>query len=145
MRLHQAGMTAEQAQMVYDLAAEKMMPMLKEIMMDIEADNEVEKLIEHFGGKEKWQEVSRQLLSYGQQNLPRDVLESLLSSHEGVLALYRMMKGQEPKMARETSNVDSSNNQAELSSMMRDPKYWRDKDPALVAKVTEGFKNLYSK
>jgi len=31
----------------------------------------------------------------------------------------------------------------ELQSMMRDPKYWRDRDPAFVAKVTEGFKNLY--
>ncbi len=27
--------------------------------------------------------------------------------------------------------------------MMRDPKYWRDKDPAFVAKVTEGFKSVY--
>ena len=35
--------------------------------------------------------------------------------------------------------------EAELSSMMRDPKYWRDKDPSFVAKVTEGFQNLYGK
>lgn len=28
--------------------------------------------------------------------------------------------------------------------MMNDPKYWRDKDPAFIAKVTEGFKNLYA-
>jgi hypothetical protein len=27
--------------------------------------------------------------------------------------------------------------------MMRDPKYWRDKDPSYVAKVTEGFKKMY--
>jgi hypothetical protein len=27
--------------------------------------------------------------------------------------------------------------------MMRDPRYWRERDPALVAQVTEGFKRLY--
>lgn len=32
---------------------------------------------------------------------------------------------------------------ADLKSMMADPKYWRDKDPAFVAKVQEGFKRLY--
>jgi len=31
----------------------------------------------------------------------------------------------------------------ELKSMMRDPKYWKEKDPAFVAKVTEGFKKMY--
>lgn len=33
--------------------------------------------------------------------------------------------------------------EADLHLMMRDPKYWRDKDPATIAKVTEGFRNLY--
>jgi hypothetical protein len=27
--------------------------------------------------------------------------------------------------------------------MMRDPRYWRDRDPAFIAQVTEGFKRLY--
>jgi hypothetical protein len=30
-----------------------------------------------------------------------------------------------------------------LQAMMRDPKYWRDHDPALVAKVSAGFARLY--
>jgi len=29
--------------------------------------------------------------------------------------------------------------------MMRDPKYWREKDPSFVAKVTEGFERMYGK
>ncbi len=33
--------------------------------------------------------------------------------------------------------------EAELQSLMRDPKYWRDKDPATIAKVTDGFKRIY--
>jgi len=48
-RLHDKGFTNEQAQEVYDLAAEKMMPMIHEIIADYQADREVEKLINHFG------------------------------------------------------------------------------------------------
>ena len=32
----------------------------------------------------------------------------------------------------------------DLQAMMSDPKYWRDKDPSFIAKVTEGFQRLYS-
>jgi len=30
-----------------------------------------------------------------------------------------------------------------LSRLMRDPRYWRDRDPAIVQQVTEGFRRLY--
>lgn len=33
--------------------------------------------------------------------------------------------------------------QEALDEMMRDPKYWRDKDPEIHKKVTEGYKQLY--
>ena len=144
-RMHELGLTHEQAQAIYDLAAEKMVPMLAEIAADFNADREVEKLINHFGGVEQWKVISRQLLAFGQKNLPSDVLDNLSSSYEGVLALQRMMKGQEPKLSRNSSAASAGMNEAELSSMMRDPKYWRDKDPAFVAKVTEGFQSMYGK
>ncbi len=144
-RLHDMGFTHEQAQVVYDLAADKMVPMLKEIAADFNADREVEKLINHFGGAEQWKVISRQLLSFGQKNLPVDVLDNLSSSYEGVIALHRMMKGNEPRLSRGSTAAQGGANEAELSSMMRDPKYWRDKDPAFVAKVTEGFQNMYGK
>jgi sulfur transfer protein SufE len=48
---------------------------------DFQADREVEKLINHFGGADQWREVSRQLLAYGQKNLPGDVLNNLSSSY----------------------------------------------------------------
>lgn len=144
-RLHQHDFTPDQAQIVYDLAAEKMMPMLREVAADFKAEREVEKLINHFGGAEQWKEMSRQLLAFGQKNLPADVLDNLSSSYEGVVALHRMMKGGEPKLSRNSSAIRGGANEAELSSMMRDPKYWREKDPAFVAKVTEGFESLYGK
>ncbi len=144
-RLHDKGFTQDQAQEVYDLAAEKIVPMVSEISADYKADAEVEKLINHFGGAQAWKEVSRQLLAFGQKNLPEDVLDNLSSSYEGVIALYRMMKGDEPSLSRANAKNTGKIDSAELSSMMRSPKYWREKDPAYIAKVTQGFENLYGK
>ena len=141
-RLHKSGFTQEQVQTVYDLAAERLVPMILEIAGEFKADREVERLTAAFGGPEKWQEVSRQLLAYGRKNLPADVLENLSSSFEGVMMLHRMMKGEggsiSPRVEAETAL-----NESDLSSMMRDPKYWRHKDPGFVSKVTEGFRSLY--
>ena len=125
------------------MAADRMMPMLHAMAADYQADREVEKLINHFGGAQQWKEVSRQLLAFGRKNLPEDVLDNLSSSYEGVLALHRMMKGNEPGLHRKSSRVGHGPDDKELTSMMRDPRYWRDRDPAFIAKVTQGFKDLY--
>ncbi|MCC6598517.1 MAG: hypothetical protein IT559_06990 [Alphaproteobacteria bacterium] len=141
-RLHARGMTQEQAQEVYNLAAEKMVPMIAQLAGDFRADREVEKLISHFGGADQWREMSRQLLGFGQQNLPADVLENLASSFEGVLALHRMMKSEEPGLKKAPAAASASGEQ-DLQSMMRNPRYWRERDPAYIAKVTEGFRKIY--
>ncbi|NCC21926.1 MAG: hypothetical protein EOM26_05610 [Alphaproteobacteria bacterium] len=141
-RLHDKGLTPDQVQEVYNLAAEKMVPMIVELAGDFKAEREVERLVEFFGGPEKWRETSRQLLAFGKKNLPGDVLESLSSTYEGVIALHRMMKAQEPGFAGKT-DAAAPPGEKELHSLMRDPKYWRDRDPAMVSKVTEGFKELY--
>lgn len=142
-KLFDKGFTQDQAQILYDLAAERMVPMIREISSDLQADREVERLIEHFGGPDQWREISRQLLAFGQKNLPADVLETLSSSYDGVLALHRMMKTEEPSLKRTASENPSKLGEMDLHSMMRDPKYWREKDPSYVAKVTEGFKKMY--
>ncbi|HBR68548.1 MAG TPA: hypothetical protein DEA55_04135 [Rhodospirillaceae bacterium] len=142
-RLHAKGFSHEQAQEVYDLAAERMIPMIMDMAAEFHADREVEKLVGHYGGPERWQEISRQLLAFGQKNLPPDVLGNLSSSFEGVLALERMMKSNEPSLQRGSDNVPTGMDEKELNSMMRDPRYWRDRDPAFVAKVTEGFQKMF--
>lgn len=141
-RMHEKGFTNDQAQEVYNMAAEKMVPMVKEVAGEFKADQEVEKLVTHFGGAEKWREVSRQLLAFGQKHLPEDVLDTLSSSFDGVLALHRMIQVGEPglnKNATKAEKVDTK----DLNSMMRDPRYWRDKDPAFIEKVTQGFRQVY--
>lgn len=142
-RLHERGFTPEQVQMVYDLAVEKMVPMVLELADEFKAEREVDRLIAAFGGPEKWAEISRQLLAYGQKNMPPEVLSNLASSFEGVMALYRLMKGEEPVLSREEAQ-SGSGNESELQTMMRDPRYWKTRDPAFVAQVTEGFRRMYA-
>lgn len=145
-RLHAKGLTADQVQEVYDLAAERMVPMILDLAAEFQADREVERLVTHFGGADQWKEVSRQLLSFGQKALPATVLEGLASSYDGVMALYAMMQGNEsldnPLQGADASQAGASSEQ-DLQSMMRDPKYWRDRDPAFISKVTEGYQALY--
>jgi len=119
-------------------------PMIAELAADFQADREVEKLMNHFGGAESWKQVFKQLMAFGRQNLTPEVFENLSGSYEGVMALYRMMKSDEPGLPKSTESVSGKTDEMELQSMMRDPKYWRDKDPAFVQKVTDGFKNMYA-
>lgn len=141
--LHEKGFTQDQVQFVYDLAAETMVPMIIDMSADYQADRELEKLVDKFGGEEKWKEVSHQLLGFGKKNLPADVLDTLASSYEGVMALFRMMKGEEPSISTGADTASVSGGEMELQAMMRDPKYWRDQDPSFIKKVTEGFQKVY--
>lgn len=144
-RLHAAGLTNEQVQEVYNLAAERLVPAIFELAQEYQADREVERLIAAFGGAERWAEMSRQLLAFGKKNLPPDVLGSLSSSFEGVMALYRMMKGQggEPSLTAAEAAPGAADEGA-LRGMMRDPRYWRERDPSYVAQVTQGFQRMYA-
>ena len=117
--------------------------MILDIAAEFQADREVERLVDHFGGAEQWRETSRQLLAYGKKNLPAQVLEGLSGSYDGVMALYRMMKGREPGIAGGQAASSAAPDEAELRTMMRDPRYWRDRDPAFVSQVTSGFRTIY--
>jgi hypothetical protein len=74
------------------------------------------------------------------------MLKSLASSYDGVLTLHRMMN----EGVSTNGNIKGGKamsfrpDEKELGKMMRDPKYWRDRDPAFIAKVSEGFQQLYS-
>lgn len=145
-RLHAKGFTNEQVQEVYDLAAEKLVPQIMDIVYDAQADRELEKIIDHFGGVENWARIARQLLAYGRKNLPADMLRSLAGSYDGILTLERMMREnrQIPVLEKGGKRVGAALDDKELTKMMQNPRYWRDRDPAYIAKVTEGFQQLYS-
>ena len=67
----------------------------------------------------------------------------MASSFEGVIALHRMMKGDEPSLNTRPDTPSEGTRDKDLQAMMRDPRYWREKDPAFVEKVTQGFRDLY--
>src|SRR5690606_6996825 len=52
-KLHAHGFTNEQVQIVYDLAAEKLVPLVFQLAADYNAEREIEKLVKQFGGEEK--------------------------------------------------------------------------------------------
>lgn len=140
-RLHAAGFTPDQAQLVYDLAAERFVPLVQEIAAGFEAERQLQRLIEHFGGEDKWRETSRQLLAWANKNLPPAAVEGLASTADGILALHKLMQSGEPTTLR--GGTETATGEEELRSLMRDPRYWRDKNPDVVARVTQGFEKLY--
>ncbi|CAO3352976.1 capsid assembly protein [Azospirillum melinis] len=143
-RLHEAGYTADQAQLLYDLAAERMVPLIQTMAAEFQAEREVERLVSRFGGEERWREVSRQLLAWAGKTLPPAAVEGLATTYEGVMALYAMMTGSEPAALSMAGNrTGGGEGEGELRTLMRDPRYWRDRDPAVIARVTEGFQRLY--
>lgn len=60
-RLHAAGFTHVQAQLVWKLADEYIMPMLEKVSADFVQKIETDKLIQHFGNADSWVELARQL------------------------------------------------------------------------------------
>lgn len=139
-RLHAAGFTAEQAQLVYDLASERLVPLLREMAADLEADREMERLVAHFGGPERWAEISGQILAWAGRHLPAPAVQAMAQTADGVMALHRMMASAEPAAVAGGAPSDGS---ADLNRLVADPRYWRDRDPAFIAKVTEGFRRVY--
>jgi hypothetical protein len=142
-RLHEAGFTQEQAQLVYDLAAEHMLPLIDDVMGELHASRDAESLSKHFGGDAAWQNMARQIKTWGQANLAQDVYRTLAASYDGVLAMHQMMQAREPAVLQDTNAPQHEIDETTLTRLMRDPRYWRERDPAIVGQVTEGFRRLY--
>ncbi|MBL8659852.1 MAG: hypothetical protein JNM75_08865 [Rhodospirillales bacterium] len=142
-KLHEAGFDQNQAQLVYDLAASHLLPMVAEVASTYEAEGQIAKLKQDFGGDEQWQEVSRQMQTWGKRHLPAEAFGILATTREGVLAMHKMMAGGEPALLGNAGEDRAAPTEAELKQMMRDPRYWRDQDAALVERVREGFRQIY--
>lgn len=145
-RLHQKGFTCAQVQEVYDLACEKLVPLIVDMAAEFEAERESERLRDYFGGSSKFEEIAHQLREFGQKNLPAPAYNGLCCSYDGVMALYQMMtqngRSGAPVM-RGGSGIGAAHDEVSLRKMMQDPRYWRDRDPRFIAQVTEGFDRLY--
>jgi len=145
-RLHEAAFTPAQAQLVYDLAVERVMPVIESMDASQRAETDLSALMQQFGGEDRWTEISRQLSAWGKAHLPQDVYIALASTREGVMALYRMMAEGEPGLVPGTEAGGAGGGAPgvdDLKALMRDPRYWKQRDPAVVRRVAEGFRRLY--
>jgi hypothetical protein len=141
--LHEAGFTGAQAQLVYDLAASHMLPLVDQAIGDLESSRDVERLESHFGGSDVWRATAQQIKTWGQANLDPDTFATLSASHDGVLAMHQMLQAREPQVLPDGDRPGELTNEDSLTQMMRDPRYWKDRDPAFVGQVTAGFQRLY--
>ncbi|WP_142849976.1 hypothetical protein [Telmatospirillum sp. J64-1] len=143
-RLQEAGFSPEQAQLVYDLAEEYLGPVVGEMRARAEGEQHRQRLVEHFGGEAKWNETVRQIRSWARANLPDPVVDALAVSYDGVMTLHKLMQaGGEPSLGRTGAPREEALSEAELKQAMKDPRYWRDRDPAVIARIEAGFKRLY--
>lgn len=141
--LHGAGFTQRQAQLVYELAAERLLPVLEEAAGELEATRQIDRLQQRFGGPEAWRTTASQIKGYAEANLPEELHHALAGSYEGVLALYEMMRKAEPDIVGQTGSGQLAVTEDSLRELIRDPRYWRDRDPEIVQRVTAGYRNLY--
>lgn len=142
-RLHEAGFTPAQAQLVYDLACDHVAPQLQRMAGEFRHRGERDRLVQRYGSEQRFRETARTLEAWGSRNLPAPVFEALASSYEGIVALEQMMQGGDPALPKHSGGDDEMLNEEQLVALMRDPRYWKKRDPEILAKVTEGFRRLY--
>lgn len=141
--LHQAGFTPRQAQLVYDLAHQRVIPTIERMSEDYESRQSLDRLRDHFGGDAKWSETARQVSAWGQANLSPDVYRTLAASADGIIAMRAMMANGEPAVGRQPAARVDEPSEDDLKKMLQDPRYWKRRDPAFIAKVSAGFRRLY--
>lgn len=141
--LHEAGMSQQQAQKVFELAADRLLPILSEANDELESARAVDRLEQHFGGAAAWRETSRQLKRWAEHVLTPETYETLAASYDGILALHEMMRKDEPRIQGSSGGNRIGLEEESLKEMVRDPRYWRDRDPQFIARVTDGYKRLF--
>lgn len=141
-QMHREGFTNRQVEFVYELANDRLTPMIENAVATIREERDMERLAAHFGGPDAYADVSEQIMQWAEANLTEDIIDSLGSSVEGVITLHRLMKSEEPSLLSRQS-AGSGDEEGRLKQMMQDPRYWRDRDPAFIAEVTQGFRKVY--
>ncbi|MDR1071446.1 MAG: hypothetical protein LBL21_02285 [Rickettsiales bacterium] len=136
------GLTKKQAESIYAMAEEFLAPVLEQIMAAASESECAAELRQLFGDDEKMRAALAEISDFAEKNLTEAAREALCSSAGGIKAIYGMMRPAEPEIAANGRKSDKLG-ERELRQMMRDPKYWRDRDDEFVRKIETGFKKLY--
>ena len=148
-RLRAAGLSDEQIEAVLGVAEDHLLPLARALAETHACEDERNKLIRLLGGEEAWQTLAPELLRWGKKSLPAEVFSVLASSAEGIQAMLRMRQAEsEPSLIANApsgaaAGQDSERSEDDLRRLMADPAYWSKRDPALMARVREGFRRLY--
>ena len=94
-------------------------------------------------GESATEEEIHQLFAWGKAHLPEAVLGALSTTAEGIFVMHRMMAEGEPAILQSNGAGATTNDESQLREMIKDPRYWRDRDPDFVNRVSEGFQKLY--
>ena len=82
------------------------------------------------GGKELADKINELICVVNKLNIEANDNARIRASHE--------------KQIDELKTKDKpESTEEDLRNMMRDPKYWRDKDPEITQKIQNGFNKLY--
>lgn len=92
-------------------------------------------------GQDRLQAVSHGLKDILSESEAR-LLDSMMTSAEGVGVLEKLLRISGPEDF-EGDAGSSPLSLEELRAIQNKPEYWRDKDPQLIEKVTQGYKRLY--
>ncbi len=131
-----------QAQTVYDLANEYISPLVEQIS-DLNLKVIEGQLENEFGGREAWQNTKSSIYNWGCANLPKETMDTLSTTVQGVKTLHKLMEGSLEHKFSSGGDIEISLTAVSLRKMMDNPKYWRDKDPEYIKRVQAGFKQLY--
>ena len=143
-RMHEAGFTNAQAQLVYDMASSLLLPLAGEVAGELERAEREARLAARYGGEDGWRRAKGQMEAWAAANLPAGVAGALTGSVEGAAALERLMDAGEPGLGGHGGERPGGAVTLDgLRRLQGDPRYWRDRDPALVRQVMEGYRRLY--
>lgn len=143
-RMHEAGFTNAQVQLVYDMASSLLLPLAGEVAGELERAEREARLAERYGGEDGWRRAKGQMEAWAAANLPAGVGAALTGSIEGAAALERLMDAGEPGLGGEGGEQRAEAPTLDgLRRLQGDPRYWRDRDPALVRQVMDGYRRLY--
>ncbi|MBL0690544.1 MAG: hypothetical protein JJV93_02750 [Alphaproteobacteria bacterium] len=144
-RLIQAGLDNKQAQEVYNIIEELVLPELEKMSQDDFSSSEVDKIVDFFGSQDAWNKVADKLEQWGNAFLEPDEFKLLASSARGIMSMYYLMNAQEPDFNDNPDKKSAVPTEKSLKKIMQDPQYWREHNPEVVRKVDKGFAILYGK
>ncbi len=140
--LHEKQIPDSHVDVLTNIITEISLKYIKNIAEKYNSLQELMKLETFFGGEKNFNEVSKQITMWATKNLTPDLFNTLNTNYWGVISLYNMMRSYEDKTFIDQEFEKDFLTEKDLKSMMKNPKYWRDKDKNFIAQIDEGWKYL---